>query len=256
MSQWTNTMDIGDAGLGGATAAGVDRAGAGSRGARSGGADAGGTGFGGADAGGAGSRGAYAGGTGSGGADAGGTCSVGTDAGGAGAGIADVGGVRINDRYKQFEMEFLATTAPHLYAVLLVLEGDPDVFDILTHCTYTEAVSGEWATQSIATIKEEMASLRFTCTYVDAVPPPWANIVDGMWIFKVKRPPGSQPVFKAWYVPRGSNHREGVLLHIAAQCDYELHSLEFFTAFLLGTLHEQIWLRHLLGFTGSLPPGT
>ncbi|CAI7878617.1 unnamed protein product [Closterium sp. NIES-53] len=40
-----------------------------------------------------------------------------------------------------------------------------------------------------------------------------------------------------------------VLLHVAAQRDYELHSLEFSTAFLLGSLHEEIWLRHPPGFT-------
>ncbi|CAI7774764.1 unnamed protein product [Closterium sp. NIES-53] len=79
------------------------------------------------------------------------------------------------------------------------------------------------------------------------VPPPRANVVDGMWLFKVKRPPGSLPAFKARYVARGFSQREGVdffqtfaptpkmtalrvLLHVAAQRDYELHSLDFSTA--------------------------
>ncbi|CAI7785911.1 unnamed protein product, partial [Closterium sp. NIES-54] len=43
---------------------------------------------------------------------------------------------------------------------------------------------------------------------------------------------------------------------IAAQCDYELHSLDFGTAFLQGSLHEEIWLRRPPGFTGSFPAGT
>ncbi|CAI7830432.1 unnamed protein product, partial [Closterium sp. NIES-53] len=47
-----------------------------------------------------------------------------------------------------------------------------------------------------------------------------------------------------------------VLLHVAAQRDYELHSLEFSTAFLQGSLHEEIWLRRPPGFTGSFPAGT
>ncbi|CAI7834769.1 unnamed protein product, partial [Closterium sp. NIES-54] len=42
-----------------------------------------------------------------------------------------------------------------------------------------------------------------------------------------------------------------VLLHVAARRDYELHSLDFSTAFLQGSLHEEIWLRHPPGFTGS-----
>ncbi|CAI7873654.1 unnamed protein product [Closterium sp. NIES-53] len=119
----------------------------------------------------------------------------------------------------------------------------------------------------------EMASSKSTGTYVDEVPPPGANIVSGMWIFRVKRPPGSPPVFKARYVTRGFSQRQGVdffqtfsptpkmttlrvLLHVAAQRDYELHSLDFSTAFLQGSLHEEIWLRRPPGFTGSFPAGT
>ncbi|CAI7745464.1 unnamed protein product [Closterium sp. NIES-53] len=47
-----------------------------------------------------------------------------------------------------------------------------------------------------------------------------------------------------------------VLLHVAAQRDYELHSLDFSTAFFQGSLHEEIWLRRPPGFTGSFPAGT
>ncbi|CAI7893711.1 unnamed protein product [Closterium sp. NIES-54] len=94
-----------------------------------------------------------------------------------------------------------------------------------------------------------------------------------MWIFWVKRPPGSPPAFKARYVARGFSQRQGVdylhtfsptlkmttlwvLLHVAAQRDYELHSLDFGTAFLQGSLHEEIWLRRPPGFTESFPAGT
>ncbi|CAI7891652.1 unnamed protein product [Closterium sp. NIES-54] len=47
-----------------------------------------------------------------------------------------------------------------------------------------------------------------------------------------------------------------VLLHIAAQPDYELHSLDFSTPFLQGSLHEEIWLRRPPGFTRTFPAGT
>ncbi|CAI7776090.1 unnamed protein product [Closterium sp. NIES-53] len=47
-----------------------------------------------------------------------------------------------------------------------------------------------------------------------------------------------------------------VLLHVAAQRDYELHSLNFSTAFLQGSLHEEIWLRRPPSFSGSFPAGT
>ncbi|CAI7748179.1 unnamed protein product [Closterium sp. NIES-53] len=44
-----------------------------------------------------------------------------------------------------------------------------------------------------------------------------------------------------------------VLLHVAAQRDYELHSLDFSTAFLRGSLHEEIWLHHPSGFSELFP---
>ncbi|CAI7854591.1 unnamed protein product, partial [Closterium sp. NIES-53] len=43
-----------------------------------------------------------------------------------------------------------------------------------------------------------------------------------------------------------------VLLHITAQRDYKLHSLDFSRAF----LHEEIWLRCPPRFTGLFPVGT
>ncbi|CAI5982411.1 unnamed protein product [Closterium sp. NIES-64] len=163
----------------------------------------------------------------------GGECALGTDV--------------LEDRQEEFQC--LAAASPHLASVLLAPEGDPDALDIPTPRSYAEAVEGPYSSQWQAAMDAEMASWKSTGTYVDAVPPPGANIVSGMWIFRVKRPPGSPPVFKARYVARGFSQRQGVhyfqtfsptpkmttlqvLLHIAAQRDYELHSLDFSTAFL------------------------
>ncbi|CAI5474019.1 unnamed protein product [Closterium sp. Yama58-4] len=187
----------------------------------------------------------------------GGECALGTDV--------------LEDRHE--DLESLAAAAPHLVAMLLAPEGDPDALDIPTPRSYAEAIASPYSSQWQAAMDAEMASWKSTGTYVDEVPPPGANIVDGMWIFRVKRPPGSPPVFKARYVARGFSQREGVdffqtfsptpkmttlrvLLHVAAQRDYELHSLDFSTAFLQGSLHEEIWLRRPPGFTGTFPPGT
>ncbi|CAI7849123.1 unnamed protein product, partial [Closterium sp. NIES-53] len=166
-----------------------------------------------------------------------------------------------------------AAALPHLVSSLLAPEGDPDAPDIPTPRSYAEAIEGPYSSQWQAAMDAEMASWKSTGTYVNEVPPPGANIVSGIWIFRVKRPPGSPPVFKARYVARGFSQRPGVdyfqtfsptpkmttlrvLLHVAAQCDYELHSLDFSTAFLQGSLHKEIWLRRPPGFTGSFPPGT
>ncbi|CAI5482823.1 unnamed protein product [Closterium sp. Yama58-4] len=129
----------------------------------------------------------------------------------------------LEDRQEEFEC--FAAAVPHLVSMLIAPEGDPDAPDIPTPRSYAEAIAG------------------------------------------------SPPVFKARYVARGFSQREGVdffqafsptpkmttlwvLLHVAAQRDYELHSLDFSTAFLQGSLHEEIWLRRPSDFTGSFPPGT
>ncbi|CAI7831089.1 unnamed protein product [Closterium sp. NIES-54] len=152
---------------------------------------------------------------------------------------------------RQYELECLAAALPRFASMLLYPEGDPDALDIPTPRSYAEAIAG---------------------TYVDEVPPRGANIVDGMWIFRLKWPPVSPPAFKARYVARGFCQRQGVnffqtfsptpkmttlrvLLHVAAQRDYDQHSLDFSTAFMQGSLHEEIWLRRPPGFTRSFPAG-
>ncbi|CAI7900028.1 unnamed protein product [Closterium sp. NIES-54] len=176
--------------------------------------------------------------------------------------------------YRLFPYRTAPLPPPPLFLVLVQSYGlhsaYPDAPDIPTPRSYAEAIEGPYSSQWQSAMDAEMASWKSTGTYVDEVPPPGANIVSGMWIFRVKRPPGSPPVFKARYVARGFSQRQGVdyfqtfsptpkmttlrvLLHIAAQRDYELHSLDFSTAFLQGSLHKEIWLRRPPGFTGSFP---
>ncbi|CAI7875483.1 unnamed protein product [Closterium sp. NIES-53] len=138
----------------------------------------------------------------------------------------------------QEEFQCFAAALSHLVSMLIAPEGDPDAPYIPTPRCYAEAIEGPYSSQ-----------------------------------WQVKRPPGSPPVFKAHYVARGFSQRERVdffqtfsptskmttlpvLLHVAAQRDYELHSLDFSTSFLQGSLHEEIWLRRPPGFTGSFPPDT
>ncbi|CAI7787164.1 unnamed protein product [Closterium sp. NIES-54] len=122
----------------------------------------------------------------------------------------------------QEDFECIVVALPRSASMQLAPEADPDAPDIPTPRSYAEAIT-----------------------------------VDGMWIFRVMQPSGSPRAFKARYVARGFSQRQGVdyfqtfsptpkmttlqvLLHIAAQCDYELHSLDFSTAFLQGSLHEEI----------------
>ncbi|CAI7928696.1 unnamed protein product [Closterium sp. NIES-54] len=176
----------------------------------------------------------------------------------------------LEDRQEDFEC--LAAAVPHFASMLLAPEGDLDAPDIPTPRSYAEAITGPYSSQWQAAMDAEMESWKSTGTYVDEVPPPRANTVDGMWIFMVKWPAGSPLVFKARYVARGFSQRQGVdyfqtfsptpkmttlwvLLHVTAQRDYELHSLDFSIAFLQGSLHKEIWLRCPPGFTESFPAG-
>ncbi|CAI7859427.1 unnamed protein product [Closterium sp. NIES-53] len=105
---------------------------------------------------------------------------------------------------KQEDFECLAAAVPRFASLLLAPEGDPDAPDIPTPRSYAEVITGRYSSQLQAAMDVKMASWKSTGTYVDEVPPPGVNIVDGMWIFRVKRPPGSPPAFKARYVARGT----------------------------------------------------
>ncbi|CAI7803433.1 unnamed protein product, partial [Closterium sp. NIES-54] len=137
---------------------------------------------------------------------------------------------------QQEDSECLAAAVPRFASMLLAPEGDPDAPDILTPCSYAEAI----------TILTPLSGRQ-----------PWMP----RWH------PGSP------HAPTSTRQQQGVdyfqtfsptskmttlrvLLHVAAQRDYELHSLDFSTAFLQGSLHEEMWLRRPLGFTGTFPTGT
>ncbi|CAI7829714.1 unnamed protein product [Closterium sp. NIES-53] len=127
----------------------------------------------------------------------------------------------LEDRQEEFEC--LAAAVPRFTSMLLAPEGDPDAPDIPTPRCYAEAITSPYSSQWQAAMDAEIASWKSTSTYVDEVPQSLANIVDGMWI---------------------------------SRRDYELHSLDLSTAFLQGSLHEEIWLRRPPGFTRTFPADT
>ncbi|CAI7857375.1 unnamed protein product [Closterium sp. NIES-54] len=138
------------------------------------------------------------------------------------------------------------------YATSLIAESEtasvcplsvryPDAPDIPTPRSYAEAIEGPYSSQWQTAMDTEMASWKSAGTYVDEVPPPGANI--GVDFFQTFSPTPKMTTLQ-------------VLLHVAAQRNYKLFSLEFTTAFLQGSLHEEIWLRRPLRFTGSFPAGT
>ncbi|CAI7739917.1 unnamed protein product, partial [Closterium sp. NIES-53] len=126
---------------------------------------------------------------------------------------------------RQFEQECIAATAPHLASTLLCPEGDSDALDIPTPHSYADAITSPYSSQWKIAMDAEMASWKSIATY-------------GVDFFQTFSP--TPKMTTLW-----------VLLHVAAQRDYELHSLDFSSTFLQGNLHEAIWLRRPPGFTGT-----
>ncbi|CAI7836122.1 unnamed protein product [Closterium sp. NIES-54] len=174
----------------------------------------------------------------------GGACALGTDV--------------LEDRQEEFEC--FAASVTHLVFMLLAPEGDPDAPDIPTPRSYAEAIKGPYSSQWQAAMDAEMASWKSTGTYVDEVPPPGANIVSGMWIFKVKRPPGSPPSFKARYVARGFNDLlfatadTEALAHVKSELQ-KRHTCTDLAEIYAGAraAQELCWLTYLLTDLGEAP---
>ncbi|CAI7762621.1 unnamed protein product [Closterium sp. NIES-53] len=122
----------------------------------------------------------------------------------------------LEDNQEHFEC--LAAAVPRFASMLLAPEGDPDAPDIPTPRSYAEAITGPYSSQ---------------------------------WLQSATR---SRLLSDIFPTPKTTTLR--VLLHVATQRDYELHSLDFGTAFLQGILHEDIWLRRPPSFTGSFPART
>ncbi|CAI7921568.1 unnamed protein product [Closterium sp. NIES-54] len=59
---------------------------------------------------------------------------------------------------KQFEPECFADVVPHLAAMLLAHEGDPDALDIPTLCSYAEAIICQYFSQWQTAMDAKMAS--------------------------------------------------------------------------------------------------
>ncbi|CAI7806486.1 unnamed protein product [Closterium sp. NIES-54] len=146
------------------------------------------------------------------------------------------------------ETDLVCATSPTVPRLLATVITDPLFESAAASALVAELVDFaatchlDYAASLIA-MDAEMASLKSTGTYIDAVPPPGANIRQGVEFFHTFSPTSKMTTL--W-----------VLLHVAAQRDYELHFLDFSTPFLQGSLHEEIWLRRPPGFTGSFPAGT
>ncbi|CAI7846563.1 unnamed protein product [Closterium sp. NIES-54] len=111
---------------------------------------------------------------------------------------------------RQEDFECFAAAVPHLLSMLIAPKGDSDAPDIPTPRSYAEAITGPYSSQWQIAMDTEMASWKSTCTYVDSVPPPGVNIVDGMWIFRVKAAAGFSACLQGSLRCTRLQYRQGV----------------------------------------------
>ena len=132
--------------------------------------------------------------------------------------------------------------------------------------TYEEAMASEEAEQWQQAMDEEIASLMANNTWTLEELPPGLQAIPVKWVFKVKTAAnGGAERYKARLVAKGYRQREGIdfdevfapvskyatlrtLLAIVAAEDLELHQLDIKTAFLNGTIEEDIYLQQPPGY--------
>jgi hypothetical protein len=142
----------------------------------------------------------------------------------------------------------------------------------LVPASYTEAMAGPEAGQWKAAMDEEMRSLteHDTGVLVDA-PSNGARPISLKWVYTKKRnAAGEVERYKARLVARGFQQRAGIdydelfapvgkyttlrtLLAVVAAEDWELHQLDFKTAFLNGQLAEEIYVQQPPGYQLGRP---
>ena len=132
--------------------------------------------------------------------------------------------------------------------------------------TYEEAVSGEHARQWRRAMDEEMQSLIDNKTYEITSLPTGREAVTCKWVYKVKRDKnGEIDRFKARLVARGFTQKKGIdyeetfsptpkfttirlVIAIAVRQGMALTQMDFTTAFLNGTLDEEIYMAQAPGY--------
>ncbi|CAI7851309.1 unnamed protein product [Closterium sp. NIES-54] len=183
----------------------------------------------------------------------GGECALGTDV--------------LEDRQEDFECP--AAAVPRFASMLLAPERDPDALDIPTPRSYAEAIMGPYSVEGNHGYRDGILEVHRDLRRRGS--PTWGE--HSRWHVDLQGEAATGFSACLHGVLTGFSQRQGVdyfqtlsptskmttlrvLLHVAAQRDYELHSLDFSTAFLQGSLHKEIWLRRPPSFTGSFPVGT
>lgn len=138
--------------------------------------------------------------------------------------------------------------------------------------TYQQAIASPNATEWMLAMQQEIDSLHRNNTWTLVPLPKGRKAIQSRWVFKVKtHADGSHDRFKARHVAKGYTQQHGVdfeetfapvarftslrcIIAIAAAEDLELHLMDVDTAFLYGTLKEEIYVTQPIGFNDPAKP--
>uniref|UniRef100_A0A383VEJ4 Integrase catalytic domain-containing protein n=1 Tax=Tetradesmus obliquus TaxID=3088 RepID=A0A383VEJ4_TETOB len=136
---------------------------------------------------------------------------------------------------------------------------------------YKEATSRPDAPLWVDAMDTEIQGIRSNGTWVLGFPPPGTKVLDTKWTFKLKRnSDGSTERRKARVVAKGFQQQEGrdyfeiftpvgkytsmrALTAKAAAEDLIIHNIDFSSAFLNGTLEEEVWIKQPEGYVEGEP---
>ncbi|KAI3655909.1 hypothetical protein MP638_003672, partial [Amoeboaphelidium occidentale] len=159
------------------------------------------------------------------------------------------------------------------FAELLVALSTDTQHDLSEPQSYQQAIQSLQKKEWISAIDAELNSLDENQTWDIVDLPSNRTSIKSKWVFKVKRDSSGEIArFKARLVAKGYSQREGIdfhetfspvvkfsslrlLLALAAQNDYEVEQVDFTTAFLNGTLDEEIYLEIPEGYRVANPKG-
>lgn len=161
-------------------------------------------------------------------------------------------GMQLRDRRKIKQTEFYGNP------VCLMANAEPG--------SYYEAINSENAESWKAAMLDEIKSLRDNNTYVLVDKPPNKRIIKNRWVYRHKKGlVSSEDRFKARLVVRGCSQREGIdyyetfspvarfdtvrlIFSIGAQEKLHFRQFDIKTAFLYGTINEEIYMTQPEGF--------
>ena len=146
---------------------------------------------------------------------------------------------------------------------------DPIDYDPQEPTNYKKAKASPQAPKWDTAMVDELASLSENQTWLLVPRPAHRKVLGGKWVYKLKRGPGGEiQRYKARWVVRGFEQRYGIdfnetfaavvkpitykaLFAIAALNDWEIEQMDVKTAFLYGTLDEEVYVEMPTGYEES-----